>query len=86
LQLAREQAKLAWSALASDLTLIGLFAVIDEGVPFDDDFALLAVRSKFCEASVMLARVTFRELAADHRRIVTLFAVISKPHTAFAGH
>ena len=31
------------SSLAADLMLIGVFAVVDVAIPFDDDFALLAV-------------------------------------------
>jgi hypothetical protein len=41
----RYQQRIAGSSLAADLVLIGIFGVVDVVIPFDDEFALLAVLS-----------------------------------------
>jgi hypothetical protein len=39
----RYQQRIAGSSLAPDLVLIGIFGVVDAVIPFEDEFALLAV-------------------------------------------
>src|ERR1700688_2547984 len=81
----RQPGRAGGSSPAADLMLIRFFGVVDVEIPFDDDFALLAVLAQLGEASPMFVCVFFRQLAAEGCLIVTL-AVIGQGDSVHTCH